>query len=382
MSTSDRIPFSKSCANGSELEYLAEVVRSGQLAGDGEFTRKAVTELERICGEKRILLTSSCSHSLDMAATLIDVGPGDEVIMPSYTFVSTANAFVGRGATPVFVDIEPNTMNVDPGCIESAITERTRAIVVVHYAGVAADMDEIGRIAKKHHLPIIEDAAQAINSYHRQTHLGTLGDIGTFSFHSTKNVTSGGEGGAIVINDDQYWDKARIIREKGTNRSEFWEGRVDKYTWIDWGSSYLMAEINAAFLAGQLEYIQQITQHRLKVWDLYADRLSKLADSEQIELPVLPSFAKHNAHIFWIKTKNRIVRSELMNVLQLNGISAPFHYVPLHSSPAGRRFGRFAGDDNWTSIEADRLLRLPLHQDVTETIAEHVADSVIEFLSK
>jgi len=321
---------------GRELEYIEEAVKNRKLCGDGPFTKRCNRFLEELTGATKALLTTSCTHATEMAAMLCDVGPGDEVIMPSYTFVSTADAFVLRGARAVFVDIHPETMNMDERLVEQAITESTKAIVPVHYAGVCCEMDEINRIARKHRLMVVEDAAQAILSEYKGKAAGTLGDFGCYSFHETKNLSMG-EGGALLIKDAKYVERAEIIREKGTNRSKFFRGEIDKYTWVDAGSSYLPSELNAAYLWAQLEIARQIIDDRMASWNYYREALRDLADDGRIELPFIPEGCRHNAHMFFIKARDLEERTALIRFLKENGIGAVFHYVPLHSSEAGVR---------------------------------------------
>ncbi|WP_279051927.1 dTDP-4-amino-4,6-dideoxygalactose transaminase [Cedecea davisae] len=354
------IPFNAPPVVGTELEYMQAAMGSGKLCGDGGFTRRCQQWMEQRFGSKKVLLTPSCTASLEMAAILLDIKPGDEVIMPSYTFVSTANAFVLRGAVIVFVDVRPDTMNIDETKIEAAITEKTRAIVPVHYAGVACEMDTIMAIANKHGLFVVEDAAQGVMSTYKGRALGSIGHIGCFSFHETKNYTAGGEGGATLINDPSLIERAEIIREKGTNRSQFFRGQVDKYTWRDIGSSYLMADLQAAYLWAQLEAAEKINQQRLKLWQTYHDALAPLAKSGRIELPSIPKGCVQNAHMFYIKLRDIEDRSALIAYLKEAEIMAVFHYIPLHACPAGERFGRFHGEDSFTTRESERLLRLPL----------------------
>lgn len=354
------IPFNAPPVVGTELEYMQAAMGSGKLCGDGGFTRRCQQWMEQRFGSKKVLLTPSCTASLEMAAILLDIKPGDEVIMPSYTFVSTANAFVLRGAVIVFVDVRPDTMNIDETKIEAAITEKTRAIVPVHYAGVACEMDTIMAIANKHGLFVVEDAAQGVMSTYKGRALGSIGHIGCFSFHETKNYTAGGEGGATLINDPSLIERAEIIREKGTNRSQFFRGQVDKYTWRDIGSSYLMADLQAAYLWAQLEAAEKINQQRLKLWQTYHDALAPLATSGRIELPSIPKDCVQNAHMFYIKLRDIEDRSALIAYLKEAEIMAVFHYIPLHACPAGERFGRFHGEDSFTTRESERLLRLPL----------------------
>lgn len=358
------IPFSKPAIPANSEKYLREVHLSGKLSGDHDFTRRCNAWLEEKTGTKRAFLTTSCTHALEMAALLIGIKEGDEVIMPSYTFVSTANAFVLRGAKIVFVDIRPDTMNIDENLIEGAVTEKTRAIVPVHYAGVGCDMDTIINIARRHSLFVVEDAAQGMMSTYKGRALGAIGEIGTYSFHETKNYTCG-EGGAILVNDERFVKTAEIIREKGTNRSQFFRGEVDKYNWQDVGSSWLPSELNAAFLFAQLEMADEITDIRLKSWNLYCEMLRPLEEKGCIELPKVPCECKQNGHMYFIKLKGLDERTEMINYLKENGIYAMFHYVPLHSSNAGLRFGRFCGEDRYTTKESERLLRLPLYYDLS-----------------
>ena len=374
------IPFNVPPYLGLETEYIAQAVAKRKLSGDGEFTYKCSAWLEKNIGSAKALLTTSCTHALEMAALLCDIKPGDEVIMPSFTFVSSANAFVIHGATVVFIDIRPDTMNIDEKLIEDAVTEKTKAIVPVHYAGVGCDMDVISEIAEKHDLYIIEDAAHAIGALYNGKPLGGIGDFGTFSFHETKNITCG-EGGALLIRDDKYVSRAEIIREKGTNRSQFFRGEIDKYTWCDIGSSYLPSEINAAYLYAQLIQIDYINNDRLKTWNLYNDALSPLVKSGKIETAIIPGNCTHTAHMFWVKTKDLNERTELQNYLRQNGVYAVFHYVPLHSAEAGLKYGRFHGDDIFTTSESDRLLRLPMFYGMSQKDTEKVIESVMNFYS-
>ncbi|MDF7649326.1 dTDP-4-amino-4,6-dideoxygalactose transaminase [Erwiniaceae bacterium L1_54_3] len=375
------IPFNAPPIVGSEVEYMQSAMASGKLCGDGGFTRRCQQWMEQHFGSKKVLLTPSCTASLEMAALLIDIQPGDEVIMPSYTFVSTANAFVLRGAVIVFVDVRPDTLNIDETLIEAAITEKTRAIVPVHYAGVACEMDSIMALAAKHKLFVIEDAAQGVMSQYKGRALGTIGHIGCFSFHETKNYTAGGEGGATLINDAKLVERAEIIREKGTNRSQFFRGQVDKYTWRDIGSSYLMADLQAAYLWAQLEAAEQINQQRLRLWQRYYDALQPLAAAGRIELPVVPKDCRHNAHMFYIKLRDSDDRQSLINWMKEAEILTVFHYIPLHSSPAGERFGRFHGDDVFTTPESERLLRLPLFYNLTDNNQRTVISSLLSFFA-
>lgn len=375
------IPFNAPPVVGSELEYMQSAMASGKLCGDGGFTRRCQQWMEQRFGCKKVLLTPSCTASLEMAALLINIQPGDEVIMPSYTFVSTANAFVLRGATIVFVDIRPDTLNIDESKIEAAITEKTRAIVPVHYAGVACEMDTIMALAAKHQLFVIEDAAQGVMSRYKGRALGTIGHIGCFSFHETKNYTAGGEGGATLINDAALVERAEIIREKGTNRSQFFRGQVDKYTWRDIGSSYLMADLQAAYLWAQLEAAERVNQQRLRLWQRYYDALQPLAAQGRLQLPSLPDASEHNAHMFYIKLRDSDDRQALISWMKEAEILTVFHYIPLHSSPAGQQFGRFHGEDRFTTVESERLLRLPLFYNLTDNNQNTVISSLLSFFA-
>jgi len=355
-----------------------EAVKAHKICGDGQFTKKCNTWLEEKTGSAKVLLTTSCTHATELAALLADVKAGDEVIMPSYTFVSTADAFVLRGAIPVFVDIRPDTMNIDETKIEEAITDKTVGIVPVHYAGVACEMDTIMDIATRHNLWVIEDAAQGIMSTYKGKALGTFGEFGCFSFHETKNYSMG-EGGALLIRDEKYIEDAEIIREKGTNRSKFYRGQIDKYTWVNYGSSYLPSDINAAYLWAQLEMAEEINDWRLRVWNCYYEALTPLAEAGKIELPTVPKDCVHNAHMFYIKAKDIDERTELEAFLKENGIWAVFHYIPLHSAPAGKKYGRFHGEDVYTTKESERLLRLPLYYGLKEEEVSYICDKVKEF---
>ena len=353
------IPFNKPFMTGKELWHIAEAHASGHLAGDGAFTKQCTAWLERQTGARRAMLTTSCTAALEMAALLADVGSADEVIMPSYTFSSTANAFVLRGAVPVFVDIRRDTLNIDEAQIEAAITPRTRAIVPVHYAGVGCEMDAIIDIARRHDLLVIEDAAQGVMASYRERPLGTLGELGAFSFHETKNIISG-EGGALLVNDPRFIERAEIIREKGTNRSQFFRGQVDKYTWVDVGSSYLPSEILAAFLWAQMEEAQAVNERRLRMWQTYYDAFAPLEDSGVVRRPIVPTHCRHNAHMFYLLLRDLESRTALIERLKQKGILAVFHYVPLGDSPAGRKFGRQVGSMQVTRSVSERLVRLPL----------------------
>ena len=349
---------------GKEKKYLEEVIKQNRkLCGDGSFTKKCSDWFEKNFLTQKALLTTSCTHALEMAAILCGINLGDEIIVPSYTFVSTANAFVLRGAKIVFVDIRPDTMNIDENLIEAAITEKTKAIVPVHYAGVACEMDKIMEIAKKYNLYVIEDAAQGVMATYKGKALGTIGDIGCYSFHETKNYIMG-EGGAILINNNKFIERAEIIREKGTDRSKFFRGEVDKYSWVDLGSSFLPSELNAAYLYAQLEEADNINKKRLNIWNRYYDGLIELKNEGALELPNIPKDCNHNAHMFYIKVKSLEERTKLINYLKEKDIMSVFHYIPLHSSKAGIHFGRFNGEDNYTTKESERLLRLPLYYDL------------------
>ena len=366
---------------GKETEYMKEAIDSHKICGDGEFTKRCNAWIEEHTGTAKALLTTSGTQALEMAALLSDIQPGDEVILPSYTFVSTANAFVLRGAKLVFVDIRPDTMNIDEKLIEDAITDKTRAIVPVHYAGVGCEMDTIMDIAKRHNLVVVEDAAQGVNSFYKGRALGSIGDYGCFSFHETKNYSMG-EGGAILINRPEQIEDAEIIREKGTDRSRFFRGQVDKYTWVNIGSSFLPSDINAAYLMAQLEMADEINENRLQSWARYNEGLQDLAQEGVIELPYIPEECAHNAHMFYIKTKDMEERKALISYLKERDIAAVFHYVPLHSAPAGLRFGRFHGEDRYTTKESERLLRLPMYYNLSESDQQKVIDAVHGFYHK
>lgn len=372
------IPFNIPPYIGGEIEYIKEAINAHKICGDGQFTKRCNNWIEERTGTSKALLTTSCTHALEMAAILSDVKPEDEVIMPSYTFVSTADAFVQRGAKIIFVDIRPDTMNIDEKLIEEAITEKTKAIVPVHYAGVACEMDTINNIAKRYNLKVVEDAAQGIMSTYKGKALGALGDFGCYSFHETKNYSMG-EGGALLIKDVGYIEDAEIIREKGTNRSKFFRGQIDKYTWVDYGSSYLPSELNAAYLWAQLEKADEINSQRLETWRLYNEGLQSLADENKIELPYIPQKCVHNAHMFYIKAKDIEERTRLINYLKENKILSVFHYIPLHSSPAGKRFGRFSGEDKFTTKESERLLRLPLYYGLEHGQVEFIIERIKKF---
>lgn len=372
------IPFNVPPYIGKEDKYIKQAIDSRKICGDGQFTKKCNEKFEEITGAKKVLMTTSGTSALEMAALLADIKPGDEVIMPSYTFVSTANAFVLRGATIVFVDIRPDTMNIDENLIEDAITEKTKAIVSVHYGGVACEMNTICDIAKRHNLVVVEDAAQGVMSFYKGRALGSIGDFGCYSFHETKNYSMG-EGGAVLVNHEKNVERAEIIREKGTNRTKFFRGQVDKYTWIDLGSSYLQSELNCAYLYAQIENPDIINNDRLQSWNTYYELLTPLKEKGCIDLPVVPEGCVHNAHMFYIKTKDLEERSKLIAFLKENGIGAVFHYIPLHSSPAGQQFGRFHGEDKYTTKESERLLRLPMYYGLEKKDIEYVVSKIKEF---
>lgn len=363
---------------GTEEKYVKEAIESHKICGDGGFTKKCSEWMMNRFNAKEVLLTTSCSSALEMSALLSDIKPGDEVIMPSYTFVSTANAFVLRGAKVVFVDIRPDTMNIDEKLIEDAITDKTKAIVPVHYAGVGCEMDTIMDIAKRHNLKVIEDAAQGVMAKYKDKFLGTIGDIGCYSFHETKNYSMG-EGGAVVFKNNDYTELAEIIREKGTNRSKFYRGQIDKYTWVEYGSSYLPSDINAAYLWAELEQADEINNNRLATWSFYNDNLKELEDKGCIERPFIPKECTHNAHMYYIKTKDVEERSRLIKFLKENGVQAVFHYVPLHTAPAGQKYGRFHGEDKYTTKESERLLRLPMYYGLKQEDKEKVVELVKKF---
>ena len=366
---------------GNELKYIEQAIGNHKICGDGEFTRKCSAWMEEKTGTAKALLTTSCTHATEMAALLADIQPGDEVVMPSFTFVSTADAFVLRGAKVKFVDIRPDTMNIDETLIEDAITDKTKAIVPVHYAGVGCEMDTIMDIARKHHLLVIEDAAQGVMSSYKGKALGTIGDYGCYSFHETKNYSMG-EGGALLIKDPDMIERAEIVREKGTNRSKFFRGQIDKYTWVDAGSSYLPSELNAAYLWAQLEQADMVNENRLKSWNLYKELLTPLAEKEYITLPYTPEECTHNAHMFYIKTKNLEERSALISYLKENGVLAVFHYIPLHGAPAGQKYGEFIGEDKYTTRESERLVRLPMYYNLREEDITYVAELISRFYAR
>jgi len=373
-----KINFNVPPVVGTETTFIMEAIQSHKICGDGQFTKRCSEWFEQQVGTPKALLTTSCTHAIEMAAILADIQTGDEVIMPSYTFVSTANAFALRGAKIVFVDIRPDTMNIDEKLIEDAITERTKAIVVVHYAGVSCEMDTICELAKRHHLYVIEDAAQGVMSEYKGKALGTIGDYGCYSFHETKNYSMG-EGGALLIKNKDKILEAEIIREKGTNRSQFFRGEIDKYTWVDIGSSYLPSELNAAYLWAQLEKAQDIYDDRMNSWNFYYEMLKDLKENERIELPIIPEGCVHNAHMFYIKTQNEPERARLIQYLKERSIHAVFHYIPLHTASAGKRFGVFHGEDKYTTKESERLLRLPMYYGLKNTDIEYVANVIRDF---
>ena len=361
------IPFNKPYMTGKELWYISQAHARGHLAGDGQFTRKCNAWLEQRIGAKKALLTHSCTAALEMTAILAGVGPGDEVILPSYTFVSTANAFVLRGATPVFVDVRRDTLNIDETKIEAAITSRTKAIAVVHYAGVACEMDAIMAIAERHGLIVIEDAAQGIMSTYKGRPLGSIGHLATLSFHETKNIISG-EGGALLVNDGRFIERAEMVREKGTNRSQFFRGQVDKYTWVDIGSSYVPGEIAAAFLLAQLEHAGEITAERLQLWQRYHEAYESLESTGALRRPIVPSGCRHNAHLYYVLLSDLQTRTRFIDELNQAGVNSVFHYVPLHSSPAGTRYGRTHGSMAITEGYSERLVRMPMWYGMEDTI--------------
>ena len=372
------IPFNRPAVVGNEVQYVMEALRSGHIAGDGPFTARCQALLERVMGVRKVLLTTSCTSALEMAALLLGVGPGDEVILPAFTFVSTANAFVLRGARPVFADIRVDTLNLDEGALERLVTPRTKVVVPVHYAGVGCEMDVILDIASRHGVSVVEDNAQGLFGRYRGRYLGTLGVLAAHSFHETKNVTCG-EGGALFINDDRYVERAEILREKGTDRSRFFRGQVDKYTWVDVGSSYLPSDILAAFLYGQLEAFERVQAHRRWAWHYYAEHLHTWAAQNGVRLPVVPTHCEQAYHVFHMLLPTLEARQALISHLSTRGILAVFHYLPLHLSAMGRRFGGRPGDCPVTEDVSDRLLRLPLYNDITETELDCVVSAVLEF---
>lgn len=372
------IDFNRPAFTGREMDYIKDAVNRGMLCGDGVYTKHCSRWMEEKFQVRHVLLTTSCTHALEMAAYLSDIQPDDEVIMPSYTFVSTADAFVLRGAKAVFVDIRPDTMNIDEKLIEDAVTPRTKAIVPVHYAGVACEMDTIMEIAAKYNLKVIEDAAQGVDAFYKGRALGTIGDFGCYSFHETKNYTMG-EGGALLFQDEKYLDRAEVLREKGTDRSKFFRGQVDKYRWVDYGSSYLPSELNAAYLYAQLEEHEKISRKRMEIYNYYHENLKCLADEGKIEQPFVPEECVHNAHMYYIKVRDIQVRTRLLAYLRERGICSVFHYVPLHSAPAGKKFGRFHGEDVYTTKESERLMRLPMFYNLDMEDVKKVVDAIVSF---
>lgn len=375
------IHFNVPPVTGKEIDYINQAINNHKICGDGQFTKLCNEKLKSIHSNKDVLLTTSCTAALEMAAVLCDLKSGDEVIMPSYTFCSTADAFVQRGAKIVFVDVRKDTMNIDESKIEAAITDKTKVIVPVHYAGVACEMDTIMEIAKKYNLKVVEDAAQGIFSSYKGKPLGTIGDFGCLSFHETKNLSMG-EGGALIINNHDYFEKAEILREKGTNRSKFYRGQIDKYTWVDYGSSYLPSELNAAYLYAQLENADKIQKNRMEIWNKYYQEFSKFFDKFNLTLPFVPENCIHNAHMFYFKCTSLEERTALISYLSDNDIKAVFHYIPLHSSPAGNKFGVFHGTDEVTTDESEKLIRLPLYYNLTEEDQNKVIECIKSFYNK
>ena len=374
------IPFNIPPYTGNELDCVREAIQEHKICGDGRFTKQCNHWLEQRFGSQKVLLTTSGTTALEMAALLCGVQPGDEVILPSYTFSSTATAFVQAGAQLVFVDIRPDTMNIDEEKIEAAITPRTKVIVAMHYAGVACEMDVIMEIAARYHLKVVEDAAQGVMSTYKGKALGTIGDFGCFSFHETKNYSMG-EGGALLIHDSEYNEKAEILREKGTNRSKFFRGQVDKYTWVDYGSSYLPSELNAAYLWAQLQQADEINEDRMRSWNRYYKALKPLENAGKLELQKIPEGCVHNAHMFYVKLKNLEERTAFIAGMRERGVQCVFHYIPLHSAPAGKKFGRFEGIDCFTTKESERLCRLPLYYGLRENETAQCIKSTIETLN-
>jgi len=375
------IAFNEPPFVGTETKYITEAINNKKICGDGAFTKKCNSWLEERFHAKRVMLTTSGSTALDMAAFLCNIKNGDEVILPSYTFTSTANAFVLAGARLVFVDIRPDTMNIDENLIEDAITDKTVAIIPVHYAGVSCEMNKIMEIAAKHSVKVVEDAAQGVMSTYHGKALGTIGNFGCYSFHETKNYSMG-EGGAIVINDENSIEKAEILREKGTNRSMFFRGQVAKYNWVDFGDSYLPSDINAAHLYGQLELADEINENRLATWNKYNEALRPLENEGRISLPFIPEGCVHNAHMFYLKCKDLEERTAFIAFMKENGVACTFHYVPLHSAPAGERFGVFHGEDVYTTKESERLVRLPMYYNMKDEDSSYVIEKVLEFFKK
>ena len=372
------IDFNRPPYVGTELDYIRQSIESGKLCGDGAFTKKCSAWFQEKLGVRHTLLTTSCTHALEMASYLCDLKEGDEVIMPSYTFVSTADAFVLRGARIVFVDIRPDTMNMDENRIEAAITEKTKVIAPVHYAGVGCEMDQIMALARKYGLKVVEDAAQGVYAWYKGKALGTIGDFGCFSFHETKNYSMG-EGGALLFNEERYLEPAEILREKGTDRSKFFRGQIDKYTWVGYGSSYLPSDMNAAYLYAGLLAADRINEKRHQIWNYYDEHLRVLKEAGYIEQPFVPDYVQHNAHMYYIKVRDLDVRSALIAYLREKGICSVFHYIPLHSATAGLKFGRFSGEDVYTTRESERLLRLPMFYNLSMEDTAYVTQCILDF---
>lgn len=375
------IDFNIAPFTGNEIEYMRQAVQNKKICGDGPFTKKCHNWIENRFHAQKVLLTTSGTTALEMAAILCDLHEGDEVILPSYTFSSTATSVVLTGAKLVFVDIRPDTMNIDETKIEDAITDKTKAIIAVHYAGVACEMDTIMEIARRYNLKVIEDAAQGVMSTYKGRYLGTIGDFGCYSFHETKNYSMG-EGGALVINDARYNERAEILREKGTNRAKFFRGQIDKYTWVDYGSSYLPSDLNAAYLYAQLEKAEEVNDNRLTSWNAYHDAFRELGKTGKLELPVIPEGCVHNAHMYYVKLRDLKQRTEFLSYMRENEIYSVFHYIPLHSSPAGMRFGIFHGEDKYTTIESERIARLPMYYGLSEKNREYVIKKVVQFFDE
>lgn len=372
------IDFNRAPFVGKELDYMKQAIDNAKLCGDGPFTKKCSALMREAFKVNHVLLTTSCTHALEMAAFLCDLQRGDEVIMPAYTFVSTADAFVLQGAKIVFVDVNPKTMNIDETKIEAAITDRTKVIVPVHYAGVACEMDAIMDLAARYNLKVVEDAAQGVNAYYKGKALGTIGDFGCFSFHETKNYTMG-EGGALLFQDDRYIEKAEILREKGTNRSKFFRGQIDKYTWVGYGSSYLPGELNAAYLFAQLEELETINQKRTDIFNYYHEHLAPLEEKGLIERPFIPEDRVHNGHMYYIKVRDLEVRTKLIAWMKEKGVHCVFHYIPLHTAPAGLKYGRFHGEDVYTTRESERLMRLPMYYSLSMEDVKYVTDCLLSY---
>lgn len=377
----DKIPFNKAVYLPEALEYVKDVVKSSKIAGDGKYTKLCSEWMENKFKAKKVLMTTSCTAALEMTAILLDIKEGDEIIMPSYTFVSTANAFVLRGAKIIFVDIRPDTMNIDDRKIENAITSRTKAIVVVHYAGVSCEMDSIMKISRKYDIPVVEDAAQGVMASYNGKALGTIGDLGCYSFHETKNYTMG-EGGALVINNDKYIERAEILREKGTNRTRFYRGEIDKYSWVDIGSSFLPSEFNVSYLYGQLEKAEEINDNRLETWRTYNKAFNLLEKDKKVELPYIPYGCEHNAHMYYLKCTDVNERQNFIDYMKSKGVLCVFHYVPLHSSKAGIQFGKFSSEDKYTTKESERLVRLPMYYNLDKKDLNYIIDNVLYFFGE